>query len=87
MFFLIPRKPKLTSDAINLLVPETTKQIQKHDSRILATSKMKLGAYVINCLKAVDHKTREENVSISLIKIIASCIAVFYFCPGVATRN
>ena len=62
VFFIIPKKPKLISDIINLLVPETTynKYKRKHVtsktkiySRKLVTSKTKIFAYKINSLKSV----------------------------------
>ena len=47
-------------------------------------SKMKLFTKVINSLKAVTHKVHKENASIFKIEIIATCLVVFYYCPGVA---
>ena len=45
---------------------------------------MKLFTKVINGLTAVTHKVHKENATIFKVKIVATCLVVFYYYPGVA---
>ena len=48
-------------------------------------SKIKLFTKVINGLEVVTHKVHKENASIFSIEIIATCLIVSYYHPGVAS--
>ena len=45
---------------------------------------MKLFTEVINGLEVVTHKVHKENASAFSIEIIATCLIVSYYYPGVA---
>ena len=47
-------------------------------------SQIKLFTKVINGLKAVTCKVHKKNAYIFQIKIIATCLVMFYYYPGVA---
>ena len=62
------------------LLPENTESSAWNPVR----SKIKLFTKVINGLKAFTYKVHKKNVYIFKIKIIATCLTVFYCYSGVA---
>ena len=58
--FLIPKKPELISDIVNLLVPETAGETTETSSWNLVRSKMKLFTKEINSLEAITHVHKEN---------------------------
>ena len=64
VLFLIPKKPKLINDIINLLVSKLLAKTTETSAWNPIRSKMKLFKEVINGVKAVTHKLHKENASI-----------------------